>query len=272
MEKNKNYWGDKEIPFTKTEEQAWTELQARIQTLNNETPVRSIKPWVWVASAAAVAALVVSLFFINPEAQQFAFATGNKESKEITLPDGSTAMLNAGSSISFSNDWSEERVLNLEGEAFFSVNKGCRFKVFTKYGEVQVLGTSFNVSARPENFDVICETGRVLVKSGSEEVIITPGLQASLENGKLVKSDASHKGNSWIEGQFIFEEEPLENVISEIERQFNVSIQHPEINGKKYSGQFGNLNLEETLTVVCAPFGLDFSIGEDMKVTLKEIH
>ena len=272
MEKNKNYWGDKEIPFTKTEEQAWSELQARIQTLGNETPVRSIKPWVWVASAAAVAALVISIFFISPNAQEFAYATGNKEVKEITLPDGSTAMLNAGSSLSFSDDWSEERVLNLEGEAFFTVKKGCRFKVFTKYGEVQVLGTSFNVSARPENFDVICETGRVLVTSGKSEVIITPGLQASLNDGKLTKSTASHKGSSWIEGQFVFEEEPLENVIAEIERQYNVSIEHPSLDGKKYSGQFGNLNLEETLTVVCAPFGLDFSIGENMKVTLKEIH
>jgi ferric-dicitrate binding protein FerR (iron transport regulator) len=272
MEKHKNYWGDKEIPFTKTEEQAWSELQARIETLGNETPVRSIRPWVWIASAAAVAALVTSIFLIEPSAQYFAYTSAYKQTKQITLPDGSTAMLNAGSAISFSNDWSEERVLNLEGEAFFTVKKGSRFKVFTKYGEVQVLGTSFNVSARPENFDVICETGRVLVKSGTEEVIITPGIQASLENGKLVKGDAAHKGNSWMEGQFIFEEEPLENVISEIERQFNVSIEHPVLSDKKYSGQFGNLNLEETLTVVCAPFGLDFSIGEDMKVTLKEIH
>ena len=272
MEKNKNYWGDKEIPFTKTEEQAWTELQARIQALDNSTPVRSIKPWVWMASAAAVAALVVSIFFIKPNAQYFAYTTANKQTKQINLPDGSTAMLNAGSSINFSDDWSEERVLNLEGEAFFTVKKGSRFKVFTKYGEVQVLGTSFNVSARPENFDVICETGRVLVKSGSEELIITPGLQASLSNGKLIQNTAGHKGNSWMDGQFIFEEEPLENVIREIERQFNVSIEHPNLNNKSYSGQFGNLNLEETLTVVCAPFGLDFSIGENMKVTLKEIH
>jgi ferric-dicitrate binding protein FerR (iron transport regulator) len=272
MEKNKNYWGDKEIPFTKTEEQAWTELQARIQGLETETPVRSIRPWVWMASAAAVAALVISVFYINSGATQFAFNTGNKETKEITLPDGSTAILNAGSSITFSDDWSEERVLNLEGEAFFTVKKGCRFKVFTKYGEVQVLGTSFNVSARPQDFNVICETGRVLVTSGSEEMIITPGLQASLENGKLIQAAAGHHGNSWIEGQFIFEEEPLENVLSEIERQFNVSIEYPNLNGKTYSGQFGNLNLEETLTVVCAPFGLDFSIENNMKVTLKEIH
>ncbi len=272
MEKNKNYWGDKEIPFTKTEEQAWSELQARIKTLDNLTPVRSIKPWVWMASAAAVAALVVSIFFIKPNAQYFAYTTAFKQTKQITLPDGSIAMLNAGSSINFSDDWSEERVLNLEGEAFFTVKKGSRFKVFTKYGEVQVLGTSFNVSARPENFDVICETGRVLVKSGSEELIITPGLQASLSNGKLIQNTAGHKGNSWMDGQFIFEEEPLENVISEIERQFNVSIEHPNLNNKSYSGQFGNLNLEETLTVVCAPFGLDFSIAENMKVTLKEIH
>jgi ferric-dicitrate binding protein FerR (iron transport regulator) len=272
MEKNKNYWGDKEIPFTKTEEQAWSELQARIQTLDNSTPVRSIKPWVWIASAAAVAALVVSIFFINPSAQEFAYTTGNKETKEITLPDGSIAMLNAGSSITYSDDWSEERILNLEGEAFFTVKKGCRFKVFTKYGEVQVLGTSFNVSARSENFDVICETGRVLVTSGTSEVIITPGLQASLNGGKLVQSAAGHSGNSWIEGQFIFEEEPFENVIDEIERQYNVTIEHPNLIGKTYSGQFGNQNLEETLTVVCAPFGLDFTIGDNMKVTLKEIH
>jgi transmembrane sensor len=48
--------------------------------------------------------------------------------------------------MSYSDDWSKERTLSLEGEAFFEVQKGSKFSVVTSDGIVEVLGTSFDVT------------------------------------------------------------------------------------------------------------------------------
>ena len=41
--------------------------------------------------------------------------------------------------------FTDERIIQLRGEAFFEVEKGSRFVVQTGKGAVEVLGTSFNV-------------------------------------------------------------------------------------------------------------------------------
>jgi transmembrane sensor len=270
MEKKSSFWGGREIPFNKTEEQAWSELQVRISQLPAQTKEFSISPWKWMGAAAAIAVLIVSVLYVFSDKPAMAYETGNKEIREITLPDGSIATLNADSKLTVDGDWSDERVLQLEGEAFFSVGKGSRFKVFTKYGEVLVLGTSFDVKARENGLHVMCETGRVLVTANSEDVILTPGQQAFVKAGHLVSTPSAHSAKAWMDGLFVFEDQPLDEVLNEIERQFNVDINHPDLKGKLYTGQFGNLNLDEALTLVCAPFGLDYTIDSNLNVTIKE--
>src|SRR5690606_24206533 len=72
----------------------------------------------------------------------------------VTLPDGSKVWLNAGSTLTYPSRFNaEERVVSLEGEAYFEVRKsqtpagGMPFRVFTKGQTIEVLGTVFNVSA-----------------------------------------------------------------------------------------------------------------------------
>lgn len=270
MEKKSSFWGGREIPFNKTEEQAWSELQVRISQLPTQTKEISIAPWKWMGAAAAIAVLIVSVLYVISDKPVLAYQTGKKEIKEIALPDGSVATLNADSKLTVDGDWTDERSLHLEGEAFFQVGKGSRFKVFTKYGDVLVLGTSFDVKARENGLHVMCETGRVLVTANNEDLVLTPGQQAFVKAGHLVSSASAHSAKAWTDGLFVFEEQPLDEVLNEIERQFNVKINHPDVNGKLYTGQFGNLNLEEALTLVCAPFGLDYTIDGNLNVTIKE--
>jgi transmembrane sensor len=271
MEKKSSFWGEREIPFNKTDEQAWSELQVRISRLPAQTKEVNIAPWKWMGAAAAISVLIVSVLYVLSDKPVLAYETGNKEMKEISLPDGSVAILNADSKLTVEGDWSDERMLKLEGEAFFHVGKGSRFKVFTKYGEVLVLGTSFDVKARENGLRVMCETGRVLVTANNEDVVLTPGQEAFVKAGHLVSIPSAHSAKAWLDGLFVFEDQPLDEVFSEIERQFNVKINHPDVQGKLYTGQFGNLNLEEALTLVCAPFGLDYKIDSNLNVTIKEI-
>ena len=88
----------------------------------------------------------------QPEQKLLSFQTTYGETKRILLPDSSTVLLNANSSISWSTQWKQvgKREVNLKGEAFFDVRKmnGMQFVVQSGGMKVKVLGTVFNVRNR----------------------------------------------------------------------------------------------------------------------------
>jgi ferric-dicitrate binding protein FerR (iron transport regulator) len=268
MDKKHHFWGGVEAPFNKSEEQAWDELQARIA--RGETSViKMFNPWKYVAAAAAVVVFTLSIFFFGQN-DTIVAQTNAGEIKTIVLPDGSQLVLNALSTASYEGEWNEERIINLDGAGFFKVKKGSRFKVFTKYGEVEVLGTSFDVTARENQFRVICETGRVKVSTASESVIINPGEQADFDKKNLVHGKAKRSGKAWISGQFIYENESLTNVIKDIEIQFNIEINGGNFDGKIYSGQFEKSKIEEVLNLVLSPYGMSYKKLDARNYTIIE--
>ena len=268
MDKIHQVWGRVEAPFNKSEDQAWSELQARIA--RGETSViKMFNPWKYVAAAAAVVVFAVSIVLFGQN-ETIVAETKAGEIKTIILPDGSELILNALSTASYEEKWNEDRLINLDGAGFFKVKKGSRFKVLTKYGEVEVLGTSFDVTARENQFRVICETGRVRVSTGGESVIINPGEQTDFDNSTLISSRAKRAGDAWTSGQFIYESESLANVIRDIEIQFNIEISNGNYDGKLYSGQFEKSNVEEVLNLVLSPYGLTFEKLNDRKYSIIE--
>ncbi len=110
---------------------------------------------------------------------QTAFA----EQQTLILPDSSIVELNANSSISYRDNWTnrESRIVWLTGEAFFHVTKkqrtGQKFCVLTNDLTVEVLGTSFNVNTHHEETKVFLEEGKVKLNfdTFSEEILMEPG-------------------------------------------------------------------------------------------------
>jgi transmembrane sensor len=159
----------------------------------------------------------------------------------------------------------------LEGEGFFEVKKGSSFSVLTPQGQVSVLGTSFNVFARNEHFDVRCVTGKVAVDHADAHVVLMPGQAASLQSGdQFVTNEFNTVGDSWQQGTSRFEEASLNDVLDELGRQYNVQIIHTDLNHRKYTGAFRHNNLKEALDAVCLPMGLHYSMGADMEVRITE--
>jgi transmembrane sensor len=221
-----------EVPGSKSEEQVWMELEAK---LANSKPQSKVIPFRWKKLAAIAAAAVVifgALIFWPDGSSHLAQSTAIGEQKKIELPDHSVMTLNSMSNAEYATDWSTERTLQLSGEAFFEVQKGSRFSVITDHGVVEVRGTSFDVFARPEKFRVECRTGKVNVTCGKSIVELTPGHAAELREGRLVLDQFSVEGKDWKTGVFTFSEEPIENVFLEIERQFGIKIQRPDFDGK----------------------------------------
>ena len=78
--------------------------------------------------------------------------------KEIQLPDGSIVWINAQSTLIYEKKFlGIERNVLLLGEAFFKVKKDPEkpFVVNTHAINIKVLGTEFNVSAYPDNKNII---------------------------------------------------------------------------------------------------------------------
>lgn len=182
-----------------------------------------------VAAAAAVALILYSIFGIN---NGLLISTDIGGQELVQLPDHSSVKLNAVSSVQYNDkEFLNERTLKLKGEGFFQVEKGSRFKVETELGNVEVLGTSFNVYARGDSLSVACYTGRVKVNNGIEEVILTPGEHVEIGRNKknLAKVEfakAAEEAPTWVNGMFTFENEKLFVVFEELKRQYNVYIEY----------------------------------------------
>ncbi|RZL47967.1 MAG: anti-sigma factor, partial [Pedobacter sp.] len=130
-------------------------------SLTPETP-KAQNTYLWFKIAAAI--LIIGLIGIiyqsyynkganEPITVAQVFKTKAGERKRITLPDGTTVLLNAKSSLSVGKDFNGKlREVILTGEAFFDVehNKEKPFQVHTADFNINVLGTSFNVKAYPD--------------------------------------------------------------------------------------------------------------------------
>jgi ferric-dicitrate binding protein FerR (iron transport regulator) len=269
MDKYQDILKQWKVPDGKSTDQAWSELQAKLNNRKTETRVISFS-WKPMVSVAAAAAIIVGLIMLWPSESLKTVTCDAGDHQSVSLPDASIAWLNAGSSITFSDDWSDARTLELNGQAFFEVNKGSKFQVVTPLGVVEVLGTSFDVYARDNNFLVECRTGKVRVTAGKQTVEIAPGFMAVLEEGHLMVGEFDMSQSDWRNGEFIFEEADLSNVLDELGRQFSIQLQlTTSVEGRKYTGRFSNKDLNEALQLVCLPMGLKYTIQENNVVIIE---
>ena len=205
----------------------WSKIDAatveEIKPKQETATVRTLGRRQWLSyAAAACVGLLAFFYFYNPTTT---IDIGNGEQLAYVLPDNSKVDLNAGSKITFkSRSFEGERIVNLEGEAFFEVEKGTSFKVMTPNGMIEVLGTRFNVNTRNGNLVVDCEEGKVRVTANGNAQILTEGLGTKLnkEKSALVDAYTSNVANqtSWRTGNFHLVQVPLQSALEEIERQF----------------------------------------------------
>lgn len=261
-----------ETPMSKSTEEAWSDIQPKLAASRQKSKVVQFS-WKPMVSVAAAAAVIIALVMFWPSAELIHHETANGNTKDIQLPDMSVAHLNAASSITYSDDWDKERTLSLNGEAFFEVKKGSRFSVVTEQGIVEVLGTSFDVMSRKNQFRVECRTGRVKVSlnAGKSEVEITPGKAAIMEGKSLVIADFDVNQSDWRNGDFNYEDVAVEQVFEEIARQYGVTVELNFNTGRLYTGSFKkNQSLENALRMVCIPMGFDFEIKNENQVIISD--
>ena len=95
----------------------------------------------------------------------------------------------------------------------YVVKKG-KFVVETSYGDISVLGTSFNIKSRKNDFTVFCFTGKVQVKALNKVFTLTKGEGVRLNKNKepVLFNDETLKTPNWMNKESVFYEVPYQEV------------------------------------------------------------
>ncbi|MCE4563048.1 FecR domain-containing protein [Maribellus sp. CM-23] len=257
-----SFLGKGKIAWEKSDAEVWAELEKKITA----QPAGKTVQFRTQTTRWSVAAVFLVLVGLAGIAAFYSKTIETLPGEHLTalLPDGSKVELNAGSTLTYYPlRWKLQRKLDFEGEGFFNVQKGKKFLVQSSNGTTQVLGTSFNIYARDENYRVTCLTGKVDVSTlTGEHIVLLPNNHAELEEGKLVVKKMFNPESTigWTNNQFFFAGRPLKEVIDEIERQYAVTIElDPQLNNRNFGSNFSKKpNVEEVLGLVCKPMNLKF--------------
>lgn len=165
--------------------------------------------------------------------EKMTVSTPNGGTYQITLSDGTRVWLNAASSLTYTaNLKGLERRVKLEGEGYFEVAKDKKhpFIVESKDQQVEVLGTHFNIHSYADEGSIKTTLleGSVSVSSGPghDAVVLKPGQQSIVraDINPQVKEVNAENAVAWKNGLFMFNDEPLSEVMQKISRWYGVQV------------------------------------------------
>ena len=262
--KEKKVFSNLKPNYSKNKKDVWSEInlaisQNELQGEKETTP--TIKLWYKYSIAASF--LVLFSIGISLRLYTTEIYTLTNETSNHILPDGSKIELNAATTISYHPYWWKfNRSVNLEGEAFFKVQKGEEFNVISSNGTTQVLGTSFNIYSRNEKYKVYCKSGKVrVIDNELNEVILQPGLFAETETNKIqLKNNINPELIlAWKSDMFIYKNTKLKKVFKDFETYYGIKIETNlnTISNLSYSGFFKRkTTINQALEIVCYSFDL----------------
>lgn len=173
---------------------------------------------------------------------------------KLTLPDGSTVWLNAGSKMVYSQGFGvSDRKLAFQGEGYFEVEKNDEmpFLVQTHDVNVTVVGTKFNFRNYPEDEEAVVELleGKVALENQLKEEAVrylSPNEKMVLHKatGEMDITSAKVKeATLWTENILLFDEDLLPDIVRELERSYHVQIEieNEDLKQTRFYGQFNQL-------------------------------
>jgi len=188
------------------------------------------------------------------------------QTQKIVLPDSSQVVLNANSTLRFSKEnWSENRRdVWLEGEAYFEVvhNVQSPFAVHTDKGRVNVLGTSFNVLYRKENFNVTLVEGKVALSLPNKPnpIHLKVGEQVIFNEGEVQHIEADvDLITAWRSGKLIFKNATIESIINRLQNEYGwtISVKNDALLERKVNATILKNNPELLLEALTEIYELD---------------
>ncbi|WP_025744065.1 FecR family protein [Aquimarina pacifica] len=223
------------------------------------------KTWVTIAASIVIVFGIVGMLTLTKN-----YTTISGEKLAVILPDGSKIQLNANSTLSHKRFlWLDNRRVNLQGEAYFEVEKGKDFEVVTDYGKVTVLGTKFNIKTRSKLFELNCFEGAVRFDTFTTEEyhILEKGDQVLISDGELQNQKIKEDLPNWIQGISVFRDRPLQEVLDELSIQYKITVEIGNTDvSRLFTGSFIHDDIEKALKSTLLPMGILYTLSDDKTI------
>ena len=220
---------------------------------------------------------------------------------EVTLPDGSNVLLNAGSTLKYRNDFnSSNRDLSLHGEAYFKVARNPELPFYVKAGNINIMavGTEFNIKAYDDEelIETTLVEGKVKITmedtndSKDNFIDLNPNQKAiyikETKSFSLDKVDATDPAEpvptktiydnilispkvdvnqvaAWTEGKLVIRGDALESLCMKLQRKYDVTFifKDEEIKKYRFSGILLDETLEQVLSAIKLTAPIEYSIS-----------
>lgn len=282
--------------------QSWTDSQpdgyerhtVRTQAIGHRLeaqlfPSSPAHRWIRLARIAAlwlIPVLLLSTVYFYRQSTRIGDAdmlvqVGKGERVSLVLPDGTSVSLNSESELRYNpNSFNKrERSVRFQGEAYFEVtaNKEVPFVVNTAGMELKVLGTKFNMLSRRQskNIEVALIEGHVLltscVSSSGQELFANEKASFSKVTGQFtVSREEVSQAVAWRRGDLVFCRQTLQEILQEIELNYNVTFNTGQISAlltDTFTGTLPAHNLIEALEILQYSYGISCT-GNNREITL----
>lgn len=202
---------------------------------------------------------------------------------QMTLSDGSKVWLNSESEIRFPVSFSgNKREVFIKGEAYFRIahNENMPFVTRFKNGNITVLGTEYNIKSYEDEKEVVTTLVKGSVKFTSSinnnEKILKPNQQLTYRKDKntiAVHEVDTYVFTAWKEGKFYFRSMPLNKIMKQLERWYNINVffSSKELKDYKFRGVIlKDMSFNEALKIIEETTDIRFKIKENTVTIYKK--
>jgi ferric-dicitrate binding protein FerR (iron transport regulator) len=261
-----------------------------------EAPVRRMRGRWWQAAAAVLlVALAGGAWLLFRPAPTVTALTQAGQRTRLTLPDGTAVWLNVSSRLEYGKSMRKgAREVYLQGEAYFEVEQqaGRPFVIHTRDVNVQVLGTTFNLRAYPEDstLETTLVEGKVAVNlnAAAKRRLLEPGqkltltrkpagaatvggqedwglFSAEVERVEHNAADSSMSETNWRNDRLQFKNKSFSELATIMERWYNkrIVIRDPSLNDNRFAGEFRNEDITQALRALQLTADFTYEIKGD---------
>ncbi len=265
-------WGEKVNFKVYDNKNAWSKIENEL--FEEKTKTFKLNSIIKYAAAACIALMIgfTAKWFFSAD-EFIALENNTEQVQKHVLPDGTEIWLAPDAELEYAHDFKNHRAINLEGEAFFEVARDEEhpFIIDTEMGEVEVLGTGFNVLCNESSTIVSVSHGRVELRNESGSIELSEGQCAeATENNISEVIEVNPNYQAWKTGEFIFINTPLTEVVNQLNKYFEKEIVLESNKGatEKLTANFNGQNLEDIIEIIVLTCDV-VSESSDNKVILK---
>jgi transmembrane sensor len=256
----------------------WGDLECLRPLATPLTPPRRLSRGGALGAAVGVAIASLMLFFFSDDLWiilRSQARTGAIERRLMTLADGSKIELGPKSAIATDFSDKKRNVTLYEGEAWFEIAPDAArpFSVSVAGGAVTGLGAVFDISTNHARTEVTVAKERVRVASVGPSIMVHEGEQSAFSPGSAAVAsypvEVDHVA-SWRRGKLIFDDKPLAEVVSILERYQRgyIVIVDPALRARRISGVFDATKPMVAIQAIERAFGLRaFQLGYFVALT-----